>query len=313
MKSIGVDIGGMSVKVGLVDENGKIVSKSVLKTASTPTKLIENLKIQINELLNNANLKIKDIHGIGIGCPGSVNGNTGVVELFPNLNWRNIPLVKLLKEYFDTKIRISNDANVAVLAETLFGCAKDFNSVVMFTLGTGVGSGIVIDKKLYEGNFSKGAEIGHTTLVLGGKDCTCGRKGCVEQYVSATALISQTKEAMKLNSDSYMWEYTDNDIENVNGKTAFECAKKGDKTAIKVVDTYLYYLAESMLNVFNTFRPEAFIIGGGVSAQGSFLIDKVTEYCEKFNYGYQSAPKTKILIATLGNDAGIVGAAALVK
>lgn len=313
MYSIGVDIGGMSVKVGLVDEKGNILSKSAEKTASTPQQVIENLIKQIETLLRSANLLIAEIKGIGIGCPGAINGTTGVVDLLVNLNWNNVPLVELLKSRLDTTIRISNDANVAVLAETMYGSAKEYNSAVMFTLGTGVGSGIVIDKKLYEGNCSKGAEIGHTTLVLGGKECPCGRKGCVEQYVSATALISQTKEAMLLDKNSLMWEYVDNKIEKVNGKTAFDCAKQGDKAALKVVDTYVYYLAESILNVLNTFRPEAFIIGGGISAQGDYLLNKVVEYCKKFDYGYKCAPKTKVLIASLGNDAGIIGASALVR
>ena len=313
MYSIGVDIGGMSVKVGLVDEKGKIFSKSIAKTASTPQKVVDELIKQIDGLLGDANLTIRDILGIGIGCPGAVNGETGIVDLLVNLGWNNVPLVQLLKKHYDTTIKISNDANVAVLAESLFGVAKDYNTAVMFTLGTGVGSGIVIDKKLYEGNCSKGAEIGHTTLVLGGKRCSCGRYGCVEQYVSATALISQTKEAMQRDKNSLMWEYVCNQIENVDGKTCFECAKQGDKTALEVVDTYVSYLAESMLNVFNTFRPEAFIVGGGISAQGDYLVNKITQYCEKFEYGYSTAPKTKILVASLGNDAGIIGASALVR
>ncbi len=313
MYSIGVDIGGMSVKVGLVDERGCILSKSVVKTVSITQECVDNLIKQINGLLKDADLTINDVVGIGIGCPGAINGSSGVVDLLPNLGWKNVPLVEMLSNYFNTTIKISNDANVAVLAETLFGSAKDYNSTVMFTLGTGVGSGVVIDKKLYEGNCSKGAEIGHTTLFLGGKECTCGRRGCVEQYVSATALISQTKNAMQADKDSLMWDYVNNNIDNVDGKTSFECAKKGDKTAINVIDTFVYYLAESMLNVFNVFRPEAFIIGGGVSAQGDYLVDRLIEYCEKFNYGYESVPKTKILTATLGNDAGIIGASALVR
>ncbi len=313
MYSIGVDIGGMSVKVGLVDEKGNIFSKSTVKTGSTVQKVVENLINQIEDLLKKANLTINDISGIGIGCPGVVNGANGSVDSWSNLGWVNVPLVRMLAVYFNTVIKLSNDANVAVLAETLYGSAKDYNSTVMFTLGTGVGSGIVIDKKLYEGNCSKGAEIGHTTLVLDGEECACGRKGCVERYVSATALISQTKKAILLDKNSLMWEYVNNQLDNVDGKTAFESAKKGDKTALKVVDTYVYYLSESILNVLNTFRPEAFIIGGGISAQGNYLIDKVVDYCEKYDYGIKSAPKTKILVASLGNDAGIIGASALVR
>ena len=313
MFSIGVDIGGMSVKVGLVDESGKILSKSVVKTASTSQMVIDNLINQIKVLLKDSNLTIKDIAGIGIGCPGAVNSKTGVVDIFPNLGWENVSLVENIQKSLNTNIKISNDANVAVLAETLYGSAREYNSAVMFTLGTGVGSGIVIDKKLYEGNCSKGAEMGHTTLILGGEQCTCGRKGCVERYVSATALISQTKKAMLEDKNSTMWSFVNNSIDNVDGKTAFECAKKGDETAIKVVETYVYYLSESILSVLNTFRPEAFIIGGGISAQGDYLIEKIVSYCEKYKYGIKTAPKTKILTATLGNDAGIIGASALVR
>ena len=264
-------------------------------------------------MLVNAKLTINDILGIGVGCPGAVDGKTGIVDVLPNLNWKNLALVDILRKEFDTTIKISNDANVAVLAESLFGCAKNYNSVVMFTLGTGVGGGVIIDGNLFEGNHSKGAELGHTTLILGGEECSCGRKGCVEQYVSATALITQTKKAMLQNKDSLMWEYVNNNISAVDGKTAFECAKKNDKTAMEVVEKYVSYLGESALNVFNTFRPEAFIIGGGISAQGDFLIEKLVKFCEKFEYGYKFAPKTEILTATLGNDAGIIGASALVR
>ena len=182
----------------------------------------------------------------------------------------------------------------------------------MFTLGTGVGGGVIIDNKLFEGNESKGTEVGHVTLILDGEQCTCGRKGCIESYVSATALIRQTKTEMLQNEKSAMWAFVGGNIDNVDGRTAFECAKQGDKSAIKVRDNYIKYLGESMLSFFNIFRPQAFILGGGVSAQGQYLVDLLTDYCAKRNYGFPKAPKVEILIATLGNDAGIIGAASLV-
>ena len=311
MYSIGVDIGGMSVKVGLVDGEGKIVSQSRVKTAPTADEVIINMVKQINDLLNEKNLTAKDIQGIGVGCPGAVTGQTGMVEFLPNLGWENVPLVAELKKYFDTKIMISNDANVAALAEAIYGAAKNYNSSIMFTLGTGVGGGIIIDKKLFEGGYSRGAELGHITLFLDGMECTCGRRGCVECYTSATALIRQTKDAMEADKDSLMWKYVNGDINNVDGKTAFECAKQGDASAEKVRDTYIYYLGESILNMLNIFRPDAFILGGGVSAQKEYLTDRLKAYCEKFDYGYKKAPRTDIITATLGNDAGIIGAAAL--
>ncbi len=313
MYAVGVDIGGMSVKVGIVNEEGKIVCESRVKTAGTSNQVISNMAKQISSLLSEQNLTVRDILGIGIGCPGAVTSETGVVDYLPNLGWENVPIASELKKYFDTEIKISNDANVATLAEVIYGSAKKYNNCVMFTLGTGVGGGIVLDKKLFEGGCSKGAELGHTTLFLDGEPCSCGRRGCIECYTSATALIKQTKRSMMENRDSIMWDYAEGDIDKVNGKTAFECAKKGDKAATKVVDTYVYYLAESMLNFFNIFRPDAFIIGGGISGQGDYLVDKLKAYCERFDYGYKKAPKTEIITATLGNDAGIIGAAALLK
>lgn len=313
MYTVGIDIGGMSIKSGIVDDNGKIIVQSRIKTEGTPDQIISNMVKQIKDLLSEMKLKVKDIRGIGIGCPGAVSSEIGVVEFLPNLGWEGIPLANILKKDFDTDIKLSNDANVAALAEVIYGSAKNYDSCVMFTLGTGVGGGIVIDKKLYEGGHSRGAELGHMTLFLDGEACSCGRRGCIECYTSATALIKQTKEAMLQDKNSIMWDFVQGEISNVDGRTAFECAKKGDETAIKVKYTYIYYLGESILNMLNIFRPDAFVIGGGISAQGENLTKPLKAYCEKFNYGYRYAPKTDIIVATLGNDAGIIGAAALLR
>jgi len=311
MYNIGIDIGGMSIKIGVVDKNGLIVKQSRVKTADTAEKCVSDMVELINLLLNDCSISIDNVKGIGVGCPGAVTSETGVVDFLPNLGWDTVPLADMLMKHFNVPVKISNDANVAALAEAIYGCAKDYNDCVMFTLGTGVGGGIIIDKKLIEGGFSRGAELGHTTLFLDGEPCSCGRTGCVEAYASATALIKQTKAAMESDKSSKMWEFVGGDINKVDGRTAFECSKQGDKTAEKVVDTYVYYLAESILNMLNIFRPEAFILGGGISAQGDYLINKLKAYCEKFDYGYKRAPRTEIIVAKLGNDAGIIGAAAL--
>ncbi len=314
MVNVGIDVGGMSVKVGLVDFDGKILRQCREKTANTPDIVIDNMIKQINLLLDEEGLTSKDIKGIGIGCPGCVDNSKGLVESLPNLNgWTDIPLAEKLKEHFPVEIKLSNDASVATLGEMKYGCAKKYNSCIMFTLGTGVGGGIIIDGKLYEGERNPATELGHMTLIMGGIPCTCGRNGCIERYVSATALIEQTKDAMIFNPDSKMWKYVQGNIKKVDGKTAFECAKLGDETAEKVRDNYIAYLSESIMNLLNIFRPNAFILGGGVSAQGAYLTDRVKEYCKKFDYGYVGAPETEILTATLGNDAGIIGAAALIE
>lgn len=313
MYAIGIDIGGMSIKIGVVDEGGKILKQTRFVTTSDANLAVQYIAKHINDLIKDCQITVQDIFGIGMGCPGSVCSEKGIIEYLPNLGWENIPIRKMLNKYFNLPIAVSNDANVATLAEAIYGCAKGVDTAVMFTLGTGVGGGMVINGKLFEGGWSRGAELGHTTLFLDGEQCSCGRRGCIECYTSATALIKQTKNAMLINKESKMWGYANGDLDNVDGRTAFECSKLGDKTAIAVVDRYVSYLGESMLNMFNIFRPEAFIIGGGISGQGDYLIDKLKDYCEKFDYGYKDAPRTKILTATLGNDAGIIGAAALLK
>ncbi len=310
--SIGVDVGGMSIKFGLVDSEGKIVCRRTVVTDKNVENAIKDIADKIKEILDETNLTLKDIKGIGVGCPGAVENASGMIKYLPNLGWENYPFVKELRKYLDTKIALSNDVNVATLGECKYGSAKGADIAVMYAIGTGVGSGFVINNKLFEGGSSMGAEMGHTTLYADGLQCSCGRKGCVECYTSATALMRQTREEMQKNPKSKMWEYAEGKLENVNGKTAFETSKLGDESAIKVVEQFVKYLGESILNALNIFRPEVFIIGGGISAQKEYLIDKLVAYCEKYEYGYHGAPKTKIVSATLGNDAGIIGAAALI-
>lgn len=312
MYSLGIDIGGMSIKGGIVDENGKILAIRRVITARNSEKDIENIVDLVNGLLKDKNLSLTDIKGVGIGCPGAVNSESGVVEVLPNLNWYNVEIVKTLTEKLNVKVRITNDANAAALAEYHFGAAKNYDSCVMFTLGTGVGGAYIEHGRILEGYLGKGAELGHATLVLDGIPCTCGRNGCIERYVSATALIMQTKDAMEKDKNSKLWEIVGGDINKVEGKTAFIAAAAGDNCAKTVIDTYIKYLAESMMTMINIFRPHAFILGGGVSGAGKVLTDGVKKYCEKFYYGYKGAPVPDILTATLGNDAGIIGAALLV-
>ncbi len=311
MYKIGIDIGGMSIKIGLVNLDGKIIDRVSLKTDKTPTEAILKMIEHIKKLLINNKIKLQELLGIGIGCPGSVKSEQGIIDFLPNLGWENVDIASKFNAEFGVKVKISNDANVATLAEAKYGCAKGYESCVMFTIGTGVGGGVIINGKLFEGSFSQGSELGHVTLIMNGEKCSCGRRGCIECYTSATALINQTKEKMLENKDSVMWRYVGHDIENVDGKTAFECSKLGDESAIEVRDKYIEYLGESLLNMFNIFRPQIFIIGGGISAQGEYLTNLLEQYCDKFDYGYRRATRTKIVTAKLGNDAGIIGAAAL--
>lgn len=308
---IGIDIGGMSLKAGVVSLNGKILLKEKIKTTSTSgDEFLADLKTLLEKVLKEAKENDFEVEGIGFGVPGMVDRENGIIEKMANIEGKNID-VKSALAYLNLPIKMSNDANVACLAEQKFGAAKGLKDVVMLTLGTGIGGGVIIDGKLYEGREGKGTELGHICLVKDGEKCGCGRRGCFEAYASAKALIRITKEHMEKNKNSLMWECSSNNLDNVGGHTAFECAKAGDLEANKVVEEYVSNLGEGMLDYCNIFRPEAFVIGGGVSAQKSYLTDKLEKYLSERNYGYEGAPKSDVIVASLGNDAGIIGAAAL--
>ncbi|MBR2377634.1 MAG: ROK family protein [Clostridia bacterium] len=313
MYYIGVDIGGMSIKTGIVSLEGEILYTSVIETEKINPKLqIKKLADDILKLLAEKGIKKEEILGIGVGCPGAINSKSGKVHYSSNLKWTDFPLRDLLEEYTGIKVRIANDADAATIGEIIFGVAKEYSNVIMLTIGTGVGGGIVIDKKLYLGTNGVVAELGHITLRNGGLECGCGRRGCFEQYASATALIRQTKEAMQKNKNTKMWEYAENDLDKVDGKTAFLAAKCGDKCAKRVVEKYVSYLSEGILDYCNIFRPDAIVLGGGISKEGRYLTDKIVKYLDNHDYGYPGSPRSEILTATLGNNAGIIGAASLI-
>ncbi|MBO7215019.1 MAG: ROK family protein [Clostridia bacterium] len=313
MYYIGVDIGGTTIKSGIVDRAGNIVLKSAITTEKIPPKQqMEKVGEQIIKLLQSSNLSFDDVLGIGVGCPGAINGKKGIVGYSSNLKWTNFHLKDVLERVTGKTVRVANDADAATLGEVIFGVAKDYKTVIMLTLGTGVGGGIVIDKKLYEGTNGMVAELGHIVLRANGLPCGCGRKGCFEQYASATALVRITKEYMLKNKDSSMWNAVDFNLDKVDGKTAFVCEKQGDKTAKRVIAKYISYLSEGCLDYCNIFRPDAIVFGGGISKEGANLTDRVVGYLEKYEYGYKGTPKPAILTAKLQNDAGIIGAASLV-
>lgn len=313
MVTIGVDLGGTNIKAGIVDDSGGIVAKSSIPTRSVmgAETVAADMGDQILALVRDNGFRLEDVRGVGVGSPGAIDSAHGIVNYSNNLKWKNVPLRELLHRKVDKRIRVSNDANVAALGETMFGVAKGYSDTILITLGTGVGGGVVIGGKLFEGNESKGAELGHSVIVVGGEPCTCGRLGCLEAYASATALIRDTRRAMERHSDSSMWNFSGS-LDKVDGRTAFECAKQGDPAAIEVVNAYIFYLSEGLLNFCNIFRPQAIILGGGVCAQGDYLVNRIKEIMENKNYGFEGTPKVDVLIASLGNDAGIVGAASLI-
>ena len=311
MIAIGIDIGGTSIKGAAVDSNGRVYETfSMPFVKGEPGEItVKKLASIVKEYIASFDLE-KKIEGIGIGCPGTLDIKNGVVNYSNNLGWDNLPIVDIMHEQLPYPIRLTNDANAASLGEAKFGAGKSYETIIMLTLGTGVGGGIIIDGKLFEGNEGKGGELGHTVIVVDGEQCTCGRKGCLEAYASATALIRDAKKAMRSNKRSLMWKISP-DIDLVGGKVPFEAAKQGDPTAIAVIDNYVKYLGEGILNFCNTFRPNVIVLSGGLANAGAFLFDKVNKYVEERYYGYKSTPAVKIVPAELGYDSGKIGAAAL--
>lgn len=312
---VGIDLGGTNIVAGVVDGDYNIIAKASTKTnCPRPEKEIaEDMAKMAVQAVENAKLTMDDIEWIGIGTPGIANSATGIVERANNLGFINTPLVKYVKEFIgrnDTPVYIENDANAAAYGEYVAGAAKGAKNAVCITLGTGVGAGIVIDGKIYAGSNFAGAEIGHTVIEVGGAPCTCGRKGCFEAYSSATGLIRMTKESMAENPDSIMNKMAE-ERGKVTARTSFDCMRAGDKYAKAVVDKYIKYLAAGITNTINTFQPDILCIGGGVCNEGDPLLLPLKELVAKEIYTKNSAKNTEIVIAKLGNDAGIIGAAFL--
>lgn len=308
---IGIDLGGTFIKGGIVNDKGEIIlcDKVPTEVEKGDRGVAANIARLARTLLDKCSLTVNDIEGLGIGSPGMIDSNEGNVVYANNLGWENFRICEELSHLLGgIEVKIGNDANVAALGEVKFGAARNYSSAIMITLGTGVGGGIVIDGKLVEGNKGAGAELGHIVISHGGEQCSCGRRGCFEAYSSATALIRDTKRAMVAHPDSKMWEI--DDLDAVNGKTVFDYAPV-DVYAKEVVDHYIEYLACGLVNYANIFRPEVILLGGGVCAQGDNLIKPLQEIFDREIYAGDKGPRVPILIAELENNAGLLGAAAL--
>ncbi len=315
MYRVGIDLGGTNIKAGIVNEQQEIIAQgSVPTNVRRPYQdIIKDMAELVQNLFQQSGLKTDDVAGIGIGSPGTIDAKKGIVVYSNNFDWENVPLVEELHKYLNYEISISNDANCAALGEVKAGAAKNFDNVVLLTLGTGVGGGVVVDGKIFEGGHAGGAELGHTMLIRDGEQCTCGRKGCLEAYASATALIRQTKQAAMDYKDSKIYAYCEHDITKINGKTVFDAAADGDATAKRVVADYISYLGDGIVDFVNIFRPDKVLLSGGVCNQGTNLTDPLNAYIKKYCFAGERGMIPEIVTATLGNDAGIIGAAALTE
>ena len=309
---VGIDLGGTNIAAGIVDSQYNIIEVAKTKTnmPRPATEIAADMSRVALDAIAKAGLDKNDVEWIGIGSPGLINRDLGIVEYSNNLGFNNVPLAKLVQDDTGIKTYIDNDANVAAYGEFVAGSAKGTNNAIIITLGTGVGAGIIIDGNLYSGSNFGGAEIGHMVIEIDGYDCTCGRKGCFEVYSSATGLVRMTRESMDKHPDSSMWAIS-REYGKVSARTAFEAMRAGDKAGKMVVDRYIKHLACGIANTINIFQPEILCIGGGVCNEGDALLNPLLEIIGHEVYTRESGRNTRIEIASLGNNAGIIGAALL--
>ncbi len=312
MYRIGIDLGGTNIKAGVVNDQYEIVASAWCKTRlpRPSQEILMDMARMAREAAEKAGLTMDDIASVGSGIPGTCNADTGVVEYACNVQFENVPVRDIMHGLLGKDIYIENDANAAALGEALAGAAKGAQSAVCITLGTGVGGGIIIDGRIYGGFNFAGAELGHIVINEGGELCGCGRQGCWEAYASATALINQTRRAMVNHPESKMWEIA-GDLDKVDGRTAFDGMRAEDAVASQVVDTYIQHIACGLINVINIFQPEVLCIGGGICKEGETLMKPLREHIERERYSKYSTHQTRLCVAQLGNDAGIIGAACL--
>ena len=309
---IGIDLGGTNMKAALVDEQCQIVRKMSRPTgAERPSEeMVRDMALLCMDLMAEEKLQASDVAGVGIGVPGSVDDERGVIIYTCNLNFRNTPIREMFQKILNVPLHLGNDADCAALGESYVGASAGCRHSVMITLGTGVGGGIIINHKIYSGFNGIGGELGHMVIQKDGELCGCGRKGCWEAYSSATALIRMTREAMKKHPESKLWEVAT--PETVDGSTAFRVEKTGDPAAKEVVDEYCAYLACGLANIVNIFQPEVLTLGGGVANEGENLLNRLKPFTDKEIYG-KDVKMTRICLAQSGNAAGLIGAAMLCK
>lgn len=305
MYRIGIDLGGTNIAVGVVDSGYHLISEaSVPAGAGRPAEqVVADMCRAVELALDKAGLTVRDCASIGVGAPGTCDPQRGVVVCAYNLGWFDVPVCRMLTEHFGLPARLSNDANCAALAETVAGAAVGCRNMVLITLGTGVGGGIVVEGKLLHGAHGSGAEIGH--LVLNRDEtvpCNCGKRGCVEQYCSATGIVRLAKRHL----DSTDAPSSLRTLKNLTCKDIFDEGKAGDKEALIILDRYYAYMGEFLGDVCTTVDPEVVVIGGGVSKAGQVLIDGILPYFHK--YVFHAASGARFTLASLGNDAGAYGA-----
>ena len=314
MYYLGIDLGGINIAAAVVTEEGEILARGKVSTPRSGAEAVAAAMAEAaRQAVENAHLSMENIESVGIGSPGTIDPENGIVEYWSNLDFHHVPLVSMVSERLGRPVLIENDANAAALGEYAAGAGKGSKSMIAITLGTGVGGGAVLDGKLYTGFNYAGLEVGHIVIEYNGRLCTCGRRGCFETYASATAIIKRARERMEGNRESLLWKLCDGNPDKVEARTVFDAAGQNDLLARELVEEYESYLACGVTNLINTFQPEIFCVGGGVAGAGETLLAPVREILDREDYARHNQRRTRLMLAQLGNDAGIIGAAMLKK
>lgn len=313
MYYLGIDLGGSNIAAGVVDETYRLLSNVSIPTGipCTPQELCDRLAQAANTAIQQAG--VESVAYAGIGCPGSVNQATGMVNLAPNLFLRNYPLSEEMANRLGVPVFLDNDANAAAWGEYKAGALKGSQNAIAVTLGTGIGTGILLNGSIYTGNNGAAGELGHMVIERGGRACNCGRAGCWERYASATGLITTTKELLAADTthSSVIWDMINGDMAQVSGKTAFDAMRAGDALGQNIVDAFVADLSCGIINLINGFQPDIICIGGGISREKETLLAPLRKLVEQEQFETGSEEKTVLVPAQLGNDAGIIGAALL--
>lgn len=305
---VGIDLGGTSVKIGLCDAAGTLLHKHEGPTRANQSaeQVVADIAGYVREAVANAGKQWEHVAGVGAGIAGMIDMSTGIVKLAANLGWKNVAVKELLETALEKPVKIDNDANVAALGEAWSGAGAGVANVVCFTLGTGVGGGLIMNEKLYLGFHGMAGEIGHLPMVMdGGRSCGCGQTGCLETIASATGIIRSAKEAVERGEQTSM---SQTDISSA--KVVFDAAKAGDAVALKIVEEAAYYLGRAMALLTAVLDAQRFVVGGGVSLAGDLLFNSIRTVYSKYTTPALQE-NVEIVPAQLGNDAGVIGAAGL--
>jgi len=310
--AIGIDLGGTNLKGAIVERDGRVIAKHARPLPdSGPKDAINEIAALVDQFLSVASVRLSDLAGVGIGTPGPMQYRTGTITHAVNLpGWKNVPLRDLLHERLHVPILFDNDGNAAAFGEFWVGAGADGQDLVMLTLGTGVGAGVILNGRILHGHHENAAELGHMIVAADGIPCACGQRGCLEQYASASAVARRVVAAIQAGEQSALAEAV-GEGDPIDAKRVAECAKAGDPLCLRIWDEACLYLAIACINIQHAYNPARIVLGGGMAEAGAFLLDRVTEHVIKQRWSlHNDIPE--IALAKLGYDAGVIGAAGLV-